>query len=782
VPRAMVAYANHTPHAGPGIVVMWMKGAGSSLIRWGRRVKWHQLYLVLALLNLVATGVTMAVSHSVLNLYIQSVHTNHDWARRIGLFFDLGSQATAVSAPSDDVFRTHDGDGEREQLARRAGAYQRTSALVREMIVRIADPHARQVLTGTLDRIDTDVAEMRVLSEEVFSMLDERQMRAAGEQMAAMDALVQRTLADIRTLSQIGRNYQQAHLVQQAKRAEMLSQFDRIVALMLVIMVCGVAWYAHRLGRRTMGTQLGLEDREARLQSIAETAADAIIVTDEGGYILSFNPAAERIFGYDAADIVGRNVTQLAPAAHRDQHRSLLKQFVDEGERRGAHVDQEVWGQRANGEIFPVEMAISASQLADGIIGTIILRDISDRRRAEGELARAKEAAEAANRAKSEFLANMSHEIRTPMTAILGFSDMLLERAKEPSDRELVGIIKRNGEHLLDLINDILDVSKVEAGKLTVERLPCSPWDLIEDVVASMRVRADAKNLPLRVTYDGSVPNAVITDPTRLRQILVNLIDNAVKFTERGEVQLTIRATTPASGSPRLEFEVVDTGIGIAKNKLSRIFEPFSQADPSTTRKFGGTGLGLAITRNLVELLGGSMRVESRPGAGSRFWFSVAASFPEGVLLDEGLDLSDSDLAEASQPQIAETCRVLIAEDGPDNQRLFAMMLRRVGAEVDVVENGRQAVEQARRQAGEGTPYQLVLMDMQMPEMDGYEATRLLRETGYEHPIVALTAHAGSHNRERCLSAGCNDYVAKPVDRDELLKIASRYLNVSMSG
>ncbi len=398
---------------------------------------------------------------------------------------------------------------------------------------------------------------------------------------------------------------------------------------------------------------------------------------------------------------------------------------------------------------------------------------------------------QAATKAKSEFLANMSHEIRTPMTAILGYTDILLGNLQGDENREAAEIIKRNGEYLLDVINDILDLSKIEAGRMHVELIACSPVQLADDVLALMRVRAESKGLPLCVEFQGPIPQTIQTDPTRLRQILINLVGNAIKFTEIGEVRLRVRLDAAAEGGPRLMFDVLDTGIGMTPQQMQKLFQPFTQADSSTTRRYGGTGLGLTISRRLAKMLGGDITATSTPRRGSGFRVSVATGSLAAVpLIRPGQSATKPmTLAEAAAAKIDLNCRVLLAEDGPDNQRLIAFVLRKAGADVTVVENGQKAMEYAlatypgwgRRQGDPAEPFEVVLMDMQMPIMDGYEATRRLRDAGYDRPVIALTAHAMEHDRTKCLDAGCDDYVAKPIDRRKLIELVHRYARAAVA-
>jgi PAS domain S-box-containing protein len=418
--------------------------------------------------------------------------------------------------------------------------------------------------------------------------------------------------------------------------------------------------------------------------------------------------------------------------------------------------------------------------------------DISERKRAEAELRNYSSAleaanedlelfsraAEASNQAKSEFLANMSHEIRTPMTAILGFSEILMESATDSQQLDAIRTVRLNGEHLLQVINDILDLSKIEAGKLKVESTTCSPRQVLADVVAMMEPRARAKELSLEVEYAGLMPQTIQSDPTRLRQILINLTGNAVKFTKTGKVRLVSRLVESESGSPRLQIDVIDTGVGMTEEQVARLFVPFQQADTSTTRKYGGTGLGLAISRRLAQKLGGDVVVKSKPGNGSRFTVTVATGSPDDVKFIENPTDDKTPLESNAQPVARNTqlnCRVLLAEDGPDNQRLITFFLEKAGAQVVQAENGLVAHNLALDARDTRSPFDVILMDMQMPVMDGYEATRRLRNAGYTGPIVALTAHAMSTDREKCLNAGCDAYMTKPVDRAKLISLVSDF-------
>jgi signal transduction histidine kinase len=394
------------------------------------------------------------------------------------------------------------------------------------------------------------------------------------------------------------------------------------------------------------------------------------------------------------------------------------------------------------------------------------------------QLASARLTAEIASRAKSEFLANMSHEIRTPMTSILGFAELLREQITVSKDREesdeFVDAIVRNAKYLLGVISDVLDMSKIESGKFDLNRVRCSPFEIVANSVATMQSTANDKGLTLNVEYLGDIPETIYTDPVRLQQILINLIGNAVKFTESGGVRVVAQLVRDDPARPLLYLRVIDTGIGIDDEQLGKLFDRFSQADTSLTRKYGGSGLGLAISKRLANMLGGDVFVESKPGQGSTFTVTAeTGSLDAGSLPRGGASAvrNDRPLKIAAGPESGG--KILLTEDSADNQRIISLILSKAGFHVTIAENGQVACEKALAALNEGAPFDLILMDMQMPVMDGYEATRQLRGNGYDRPIVALTAHATTGDRKKCLDAGCDYYITKPIDRNELLLVAA---------
>ncbi|MEE2732223.1 MAG: response regulator [Pseudomonadota bacterium] len=415
---------------------------------------------------------------------------------------------------------------------------------------------------------------------------------------------------------------------------------------------------------------------------------------------------------------------------------------------------------------YLVKSNLTQSRLARAIRYAVARRETEQER-----LERLK--AESENRAKTEFLAHLSHELRTPLSSILGYTDLMLRQAQGQQVQQL-GVIKRNGHHLLSLLNDVLDLSKIEAGKLEMESHPVDLQRLLSDVYQLLRVRADDKNIALRFELPPTLPEEVKTDPTRLRQILLNLLGNAIKFTHEGEVRLQVSVEEQMEVSS-LGCKVIDTGVGIEADFLPHLFKPFSQAPGADSNNREGTGLGLAISRQLAQRMGGDIQVESTPGQGSVFTLEVMVELPEAV------DWRSFDLQavqSATQPQQLPSlqARVLIADDVEDLRVMLGQILSTMSIDTAFAENGEQAVAQVLAAEQEGAAFDLVLMDVQMPKLNGLEATAQLRQEGFDSPIIALTAATMEGERDRCLQAGCSDYLSKPVDESALVKCIRRQL------
>ncbi len=570
----------------------------------------------------------------------------------------------------------------------------------------------------------------------------------------------------------------------------------RLIPIIITLLIAQALTLLLLVRQRMQDVAERVAGSERQYRSMFEDNAAAVMLIDPvTGDIVDANVAACSYYGFSHEQFTRLNITEIQPMP-KEQWAELIA-----GSRSGVGKQFGTCHRLASGVVRDVECYFTWLSFRGAPRIHAIVVDVTERKRAEealqesnamlrGALRREKqvstqleaameqlrtamEAAKAATQSKSEFLANMSHEIRTPMTAIVGFADALLDPDQSEADRlDAVRTIQRNSEYLLSIINDILDLSKIEAGKMAIEHIPCSPCQVVAEVVSLMKVRADAKGLAFNVEYLGAVPEQIHTDPTRLRQILINLIGNAIKFTEVGGVRLIARFVNETK--PMMQFDVLDTGIGMTPGQMSAVFRPFTQADTSTTRQFGGTGLGLSISKRLAEMLGGDISIlNSEVGMGTCFRVSVETGPLDGVeMIDDPTDvtmLAAEKPKEANLSSDALDCRVLLAEDGPDNQRLIAHVLRKAGAEVTIVENGKLALDNALDAHEQGIAFDVILMDMQMPVMDGYEATALLRQKGYSGPIIALTAHAMTGDREKCIRAGCDDFATKPIDRKKLI-------------
>lgn len=525
-----------------------------------------------------------------------------------------------------------------------------------------------------------------------------------------------------------------------------------------------------------------------------EMAANAIVITDRNGTIQWVNPAFTAITGYEREEATGKNPRILKSGRHDQKYYEQLWQTILSG-----HVWKgEVINRRKDGSLYTEEMTIAPVRDEQGNITHFIAikQDVTERKQFEQQLEQALEQAQAASRAKSEFLANMSHEIRTPMNGILGMAQLLMDTPLSEEQRDYVTTLKESAESLLSLLGDILDISRIEAGKMELRYAPFNPRQLVHQVARLFAARAREKGLLLQVEVDEEVPASLSGDELRLRQILTNFVGNAVKFTEQGSITIRVRlveaGNTQKAHSLRHQFaipehfstvwvqlEVTDTGIGIPADKQTAIFESFTQVDGSATRRYGGSGLGLAINRSLAELMGGTIGVQSEEGKGSNFWVVLPLFAPnmEQSLGTVGAVLSrrsaGADDGSASGAACAKG-RVLLVEDNEVNRKVAVRLLQRLGYEVDVAEDGGEAVEKTAQRR-----YDAVLMDVHMPRMDGLEATRRIRErervTGGHQVIIAMTASAMKEDVERCLMSGMDDYLSKPVRLEVLQGMLERW-------
>jgi PAS domain S-box-containing protein len=555
-----------------------------------------------------------------------------------------------------------------------------------------------------------------------------------------------------------------------------LSKLLYSLGFLLVFLLCIIAVASLSLLRRSAKLERRTRDlmaSESRMAATVSSALDAVIVADSNGTVLEFNEKASDCFGYARSEAIGRNLVDLIIPEHmRDMHNAGMERFRETGEAKIIGKRIEIEALHADGHHFPVELAVGSATNAGETIFVAYARDITKRRRDEHELRIAREEAEAADQAKSRFLAVMSHEMRTPLNGITGVLQLLADTRLDDHQRTLIETAERSGEILLDLINDVLDISKMEAGKLHLNTMDFDLHDVMTRIRDILEVDAVARGNALVVEIDEHIPAWLHGDDKRLGQILLNLASNANKFTSNGSIVLAMELVTQQENSTTIRFSVTDNGIGIPANKIGALFTEFTSLDNSYNRRQGGTGLGLSICQHLVGLMDSEIRVESTFGSGSRFWFEVA--LPDALEAHGGEHASHPRPNEATPARFSGGGRVLLAEDNPTNAMVASTILVAAGLEVHHVSDGRQAFAAARSGG-----FDLVLMDISMPELDGMEATRLIRQLpapSGDLPVIAMTAHALSGDREKFLEAGMNDYITKPIRKTTLLEAVQCHL------
>ncbi len=632
------------------------RGPGAQAPEAERRPRWYLLYYLLAALDVITVLASLTLNHRMMQIYVDSVAVNQEWAVRQGKYSELGELAAAVNAPGNDVFDSRNVSGESARLRAALNAFAAEFNAARADVLDNVSASKAAPLLQDFDEIQRAMGEMVGEAERIFGYFETKQADRAGERMATMDrkyASVNRALA---RLARSVRAIQSSHFEEQVKTAETLKRLEYLIVGLVILMIIGALFYGSR----------------------------------------------------------------------------IFKAMQTANAERAAYIEA---------------------------------------------LTRARVEADAANQAKSKFLANMSHEIRTPLNTIFLTLDMLRESDLGAEQKSCLTMAKSSSRSLHRLVNDLLNLSKIESGQIDFERIPFNLHLVLRQILAPFLGRAKAKGVSFAIEIAPDVPEAVEGDPTRIEQVIGNLVDNAVKFTVAGSVKVSVSlraeersvAGEPGRGKVPLRIAVHDTGIGLTPEQKSRIFDDFAQADESTTRKYGGTGLGLAIARRLVGLMEGRLGVETRPGGGSTFWFSIdlAAGDPSNLARPLQTSASDQEKSLAGR-------RVLLVDDAPEGRALFAAMLSQMGMKVDVAADGAEAVS-----AAAASRYDAILMDIAMPVMDGFEATRRIRERengDEEVPIIALSAQAMDGILERCLDAGMDDHVAKPFTRDEVVAALNRWV------
>ena len=567
---------------------------------------------------------------------------------------------------------------------------------------------------------------------------------------------------------------------------------NRTFTVLLLVLLVGLLliWLSVRRIRAELATSRKLSSEreqairhlrlsESKLNSIFSAVPDAIVVANQSGAVVQCNPAVAHIFGYTVQELLGQNVRVLMEADQSAIHDGHLQRYLQSGQKRLINQPRLLQGCRRDGRVFPVRLTISEMRVDEEHFFIALIQDYSAVQQAQDMLVEARDRAEQANRLRGEFLANMSHEIRTPMNGILGMTELALSTADESARKEYLTLARDSANHLLHIINEILDFSKIEARALELQLQAVSPAQLVRHTARSLEQLAQVKGLVFRLEIDGALSGMAMLDPVRVRQVLTNLIGNAIKFTQQGQVTVQAHLSTGPEGAHGLSIRISDTGIGFDPNRTEALFSPFTQADGSITRSFGGTGLGLAITRSLVHLMGGSVQAQSLPGQGACFVVQIPLE-----MVEQAQDMAvPGALAQVPETHTAPRASllVLLVEDHAINLKLAEILLQTMGHRHVTARDGLQALDCLAQQK-----FDLILMDVMMPHMDGVTALSLLRQKeaaeGLHTPVLMVTAHAMTGDRERFLAAGADGYVSKPLSLDELRKEMDRVLAQAHTG
>ena len=760
------------------------------------RPRWHTLYLSLVIFEVLTIGLSLFVNHRMGVIYSDMVTKNQLWADRIGSYADLSRAVATVNEPINEIMVTSKVAPERKKLEEARVAFNRKKRMIEADLLTNVPLDVATKMRVDLNLIEKAMTQMYREGERVCRLLQSGHGAKATQAAGRMNHWSQQVNGGIGRLQENSRAVQASLFTQQVATARTQKQYEYVaVASMLIVMVL-VAFYGYHVSRtmqateRTEEREEALRESESRFRSLISNSTDIIAVIDVQGIVRYISPATERVLGYRPERIEETPACDLIHPEERTRFEDHLKQVIYQD-----GTLQSDWRVRhSDGTWRDFEAVFTNRVLEPGIEGILMTaRDTTEQKQAEAhltrytreleaakaavemqntEIAAARDMALEATRTKSEFLANMSHEIRTPMNGVIGMTNLLLETPLDADQKDCATTIRNSADALMTIINDILDFSKLEAGKVAIECVDFDLEQILTETLALLSPQAERKGLMTQRRVTPGCPTRLKGDPVRLRQVLMNLLGNAIKFTESGSVGLRAALIEESVERAVVRLIVLDTGVGIPKERQAAVFDSFTQADNSTTRKFGGTGLGLTISRQLTKLMGGSMGVESEIGLGSAFWIQIPFE-KQGQALSETGTQATNPLEIAPEETVLIDLRVLLTEDNAVNQKVAMRILNKMGCSVELAKNGQEAVVFSAQET-----FDLIFMDVHMPVLDGLEATREIRirerETGGHIPIVAMTASAMEGDREMCLDAGMDDYITKPVQK-ETLKTALEY-------
>lgn len=722
-----------------------------------QQARWVYAYFLLAAFDVLTVGFTLYLNHQLLGLYNESVETNQEWAQRQGHYAGLGELASLVNAPGNDVFDTRDVPAEQARLDSHLADFTAAMQAARLDLQTHVEPEYRPGIAEYLDRVDAALSGMVEEASLIFRYFGEQRADLAGSRMATMDRRYAEVTRELASLGNRAREIQKEKLDAQRQMAERLRKFEYAIVGLILLMVLGITLYGHSMIRHTRDAWRRLQRSEHRMSQVFEHAENGILLLKDQGVIRLMNPAAEKMTGVVANEARGKRFESVFPGT-----------TVPDGI---AATEVEVQLTRANGELKELAMIFGATDRSEPDSRVVSFSDVTQRKQIQVASETARQAAEDAVAAKAGFVAAMSHEIRTPLNAVIGAISLLRGSDLKPDQKEDVEILRVGSENLLAIVNNVLDYSKIEAGKMELDPVEFSLHQCLIDVGKLFSRKALEKGVRLVWAYDPELPDRVYGDLGRIRQVLSNLVGNSLKFSERGLVELYAEPIEQSETELRVLLTVRDTGIGMSEEVVEHLFEAFTQASASTSRKYGGTGLGLAISKTLVELMGGSIEVSSVEGKGTRFEISLTLGIPDRESHSDSLPSPDTE-PESAPVNERQHLRVLVGDDNPVNRSIVCKMLDRLGHSCDVAVNGHAAVESANR-----VRYDMILMDLNFPDMDGVQAAQLIRsQSGFDPgcTIVAFSAHLSEQDRLRFETVGVRECLHKPVVIEELENLISR--------
>jgi PAS domain S-box-containing protein len=719
----------------------------------GRR---NAVFFILAASYLVTVLIGLFLNYRTTRISIDSAAFNQRWAVQMGRYFELAEAARAVHEPTNSIFNSKDLISESRRFADARSLFDQRLAAVWEDVQRNQSASQTKVIVQDLMSAESEMKEITREANLVFSLYGMRRFEDASARLHLLDSRYAKFATVISSLTRRVLQVEHDHLTEQMALARKLNAIVVGMSAVMLLLVCGVTFYGYKLSREAAASEQEkerrgalLEEREAWLRAVNEASPLGIFVTDPEGRCVYVNPALEKITGASRGVMDQAGWAVIHPEdrgrAHERWSQAIAGGTLYEDTHRFVRPDGSVIWASVRAAVVPDGSAIR------GYIG--VVEDITVQREREQALAEAKERAEAATRAKGDFVAAMSHEIRTPMNGVLGMIGLILDTPLTPEQREYAQAVQSSGDSLLTIINDILDFSKMEAGKMSIEPIPFDLQTALEEVADLLALRAGDKGIELILHYPAEAPRRFIGDPGRVRQVVMNLAGNAVKFTSKGHVLIDVSFEHPDEDRATVAIAVRDTGIGIPEEKVGLLFQEFTQADASTTRQYGGTGLGLAISKRLAELMDGGITVSSTTGEGSTFRFTLTLAIDHGAASTphEVRDLKD--------------LHVLVVDDNEINRRIYAELLSSWGIRHEEVAGGREGLEHLRRALREGDAYHMLLTDYNMPEMDGEQFVReMKKDKSLRKTIAVMLSSSGLRgDAARCKEAGFAAYLTKPV-------------------